>query len=906
MKEELYIYTKDGVRKSVDLNTPSGITLKWVSNLFNSLDKVNCSYSYTFKIPITRHNREVFDMAEDIRHNSTMLGRKVKAEFIQNGIPLFDNANLYVSKSTADSYSCVFTWGVLEGLQKLKDDGCSLNELRTALIEAGETDDELVKGEGYIDWYGGDKSYTEYSNNSKFFNAHYSAGIKSKNYNDFNPNFEEQENVPDNDNLGSGTLINDLSPKAVMPVKYIIDKINKAFSTKINICKNIVGSNLKQDRAYNWLFEGSNLFDYGVLPLTGNKLTEKQQNIFSRDLKMDFVRGSNSGYGILSANGTIMGTDYILIFDTSNVPDSKTYNGAADMPIYYIYARLYDENGKMMNWNLPKTWELLADLQLGWKYPSYISEPSTYDPKKHVCIGINSNYAVKLTGSFRVRTKEQLISGKEDETMVKLNVYGLRMTGDVDSDGQVIERVDVTSIKPISVTPTRDGEYIYDFNMNDDEGFNSQSLENTENNGINFFWFGFSKPITSFEQYTDFKVVAQINEEKKRSHLIDTYTNLPDIDCLTFIKTLFYMEGSFPKIMSDGTIRSIRYDEIKENVKNGNAYDWSKKIIGGNSEEITYQASDFKQHNYYMTKWDDLDRTEEELKDEEDVYENGIGDITISDNSLDKENTVQQIPFYPPYILCRKHPNLPTGYTIKIWNIDNSDQEISWNGKYLQRKELQTITEAQPAYGYVHRIPFMEDNSSKIISWEKLPSIDSLYGNEMRMSVLNPFKDVLMNPSYRYFQQIVEKPYTVTENLLLDELDLMSIDYTKPVYIEKYNSYFAIISIQRDSKGVCKCELIKLPAYKAPVKVTLSFTSQLAKFLHFKCSSTSSEDKTISIGFIIENPNEGQYVRHSKINLSSGEFQLFNPTSNTNWVIKDIWLDHYEKGDYNDYEFEIQ
>lgn len=95
MVEELYVYDKNGVRQSVDLTTPSGITLKWVSNLFNSLDKVSCSYSYTFKIPMTRHNREIFDFAEDVRHNSEMLGKKVKAEYVQNGIPFFKNGNLY-------------------------------------------------------------------------------------------------------------------------------------------------------------------------------------------------------------------------------------------------------------------------------------------------------------------------------------------------------------------------------------------------------------------------------------------------------------------------------------------------------------------------------------------------------------------------------------------------------------------------------------------------------------------------------------------------------------------------------------------------------------------------------------------------------------------------------------------
>ena len=51
----------------------------------------------------------------------------------------------------------------------------------------------------------------------------------------------------------------------------------------------------------------------------------------------------------------------------------------------------------------------------------------------------------------------------------------------------------------------------------------------------------------------------------------------------------------------------------------------------------------------------------------------------------------------------------------------------------------------------------------------------------------------------------------ITENLRLNEHDLRMLDYTVPVYLEKYGAYFAIVSISRDSKGVCKCELIKLP-----------------------------------------------------------------------------------------------
>lgn len=913
MVEELYIFDKNGIRRSVDINTPSGITLKWVSNMFNSLDKVNCSYSYTFKIPMTRHNREVFDFAEDIRHTSGLLGKKLKAEFIQNGIPLFRNGNLYIDKSTADSYSCVFTWDVIEGLQKLKDDSCSLNELRDALVKAGYKNDELVQGKGYIGWSADplvdgkwnetELPYSNYDNSVKVYRAFYSAGIKARSYDDANPTLSIRQPYSDNDQIYNTSVINDLTPKAIMPVKYIIDRINDAFGTKFDICNSINGSNLYKEQLYKWIFKGSNLLDFGVLPLTGNSLTENQQKVFSRELKMDAIVGDWGGSFLAGffKEGRILGTDRTLVFDISGVSEDKTYNGYAQMPISYVYAIRYNESGESLRYDFPSSFQVLMDNYIGWKYPSYMNISSTYNPSIHACIGIQSNYAVKLTGSFRVKTNVKMIVGKEEETMVKLNVYSFKVT-----DNQTVERVDITSIKPISVVVGSD-ELIYDFNMNDDEGFNAQILENTENGGANFFWFGFSQRITSFEQLTDFKAVAQINDDDKHSHIIDTFTNLPDIDCLAFMKSLFYMLGSFPNVKSDQTIIAKKYSEIKDNLRKQNILDWSKKILGNGDDdkEINYNASDFKQNNYYMSKWDDLSRTTSDLLDEENVYEDGIGNIKVEDNTLDKEQTVQQIPFYPPYILNRKHPKLPTGSTIKIWDLDNSDQEITWSGNYLQRKELQRTTEAQPAYGYVHRIPYMEDERDKLIPWSTSGVLNIKEVRAMRMSVMNPFKDIMMNPSYRYLQKIVEHPFVITEKLLLNEFDLMDIDYVKPVYLEKYNSYFAIISIQRDSKGVCKCELIKLPTYQSPVKVTLSFESQFAKFLHYKVSSTSKEDKTIMIGFIIENSKDGQYVQHSKVNLKGDSFQIFNPTSNTNWVIKDVWLDHYEEGDYNDYEFQI-
>lgn len=79
------------------------------------------------------------------------------------------------------------------------------------------------------------------------------------------------------------------------------------------------------------------------------------------------------------------------------------------------------------------------------------------------------------------------------------------------------------------------------------------------------------------------------------------------------------------------------------------------------------------------------------------------------------------------------------------------------------------------------------------------------------MDVWNGFADMSANRNYKYLQEILANPIIITEKLNLNEFDLRDIDYSVPIYLNKYNSYFAIISITRNSKGECKCELIKLP-----------------------------------------------------------------------------------------------
>lgn len=894
MVEELYIIDKNGVRQSVDLNTPSGITLKWVSNMFNSLDKVNCSYSYTFKIPMTRHNREVLDSAEDIRMQGTMLRKKIKAEYLQNGIPLFGNGNLYIDKVADNSYSCVFTWGVVEGLQKLKDDGCSLNELRDALAKAGEKTYEL--GVDLLDWKAPFHTPNTFNNNYDIMTAYYLSGIGP----DSDPFYITDRNVYPYDKHTDLWKITGIAllPKPTMPVKRLISYINTAFGTKFNLGKFVEGNVFNERPAQTWLYDDENIISYGVLPLVGISITDKQMDAISQKTKYKrFVtkekKVTQQGFIHWEETGKIFGDIYLIFFDGKESLFSASIDPIGVGPLFY---KTKDENGNYINWDMPNTYN---ELQL--KYKSFFIE------SQFEFVGVQSKYRIRMQGSFNVTTPKYDVT---DENLLKFVVKSWKDV-DVLSSNRHLEKIDVTSLSPYKYEQTTDKNIFY-FNFNTSDGFKYAEFKNDENETWLYqeYWFGFNQEITDVEIITALSFAPVVNDLTSEAHIIDSFSNLPDIDCISFMKSLFYMLGGFPYVTKKGTIEAKKYIELKKNLKEGNVYNWSGKVLSNNlPDELTSHLSDFKQNNYYLNKWDDLDRSKEELEDEDDVYEDGIGNVLCNDETLDKEQTVHQLPFYSPYVKNRKSPGYGSGGTIKTWDLDLSEREISFD----KELKLAKLVESKSAFGFIHRVPFFSSKTEwKITEWSQLreSSVSAEFWmpfaepwqSVLRMSILNPFKDILMNPSYRYVQQIVEKPFVITENLLLNEFDLLDIDYTKPIYLEKYNSYFGIISIQRDSKGVSKCELIKLPAYKSPTKIYVKL-SYVAGIYYLRCDSTDN-NINLKIGLKIE--ENGLYIYHRTIDTANYFKIISLHSGSTNKAeIKDVWVSEYQKGDYNDYEFEI-
>ena len=285
MYEELYIIDK-GKKLRVDLSIPSGITLNFKSNIFGDLSKITCSYTYTFKLPLTANNRRVFDNADDIRCNSNKIRRRLKAEYVQNGIPLFSNANLHID-STETGFNAVMTWGVIDGFQTLKDNDISIRELWQGKDGAPSVDF------GYTN-----PAITEFDNTLPVLKPAYNAGLK----------------YIDDDGLFHAMDCYCVWPMPVVPINALVKVINDKYGTKFRF---------DADFKYvdGWGNPRSIVMQRGVVPLVKAEISSDSVGTFIMSILREetiydvghVLKGTKNGHSFNAADyGVILDGDGLV------------------------------------------------------------------------------------------------------------------------------------------------------------------------------------------------------------------------------------------------------------------------------------------------------------------------------------------------------------------------------------------------------------------------------------------------------------------------------------------------------------------------------------------------------------------------------------------------------------------
>lgn len=226
--------------------------------------------------------------------------------------------------------------------------------------------------------------------------------------------------------------------------------------------------------------------------------------------------------------------------------------------------------------------------------------------------------------------------------------------------------------------------------------------------------------------------------------------NLPDITQIDFVNMICKLYGLFP--VADGqSVRFVRFDVLQDNIASGNTEDWSNKHISASDTPngIAFNIDGYARHNYLKYKEDKNDPT------------NYKGDITSDNDVISLERTFYEFP-----LAASKGNLISQFYLNEAGEVQKNDSE--------------------------YRLMRMYDDST--LSFD-----DSLKPQQ------------IVNRHYQSLQDAVRRPIVIEDEFLLNELDLCSLDYTKPVYLAKYGRYYAVISIQWSSdKKASKAKLLQL------------------------------------------------------------------------------------------------
>lgn len=253
-----------------------------------------------------------------------------------------------------------------------------------------------------------------------------------------------------------------------------------------------------------------------------------------------------------------------------------------------------------------------------------------------------------------------------------------------------------------------------------------------------------------------------------------TTPNLPDMSQGDFILALMNMNGLFAYSDKDNPdmIRLISIDDIMSKAESGDVVDWSEKVILNDFNRVDMpDASEFSMDNLAQSNILDYDN-------DDDVETDTHGIIKVNNENIDKETELVTLPFSASEnestdgVSCALVPIYEQQDNGDVNYTECSDRILSGRGGLIN--------------GLVKCIGVFDP-------WMKFGGSEGI-----------------VEARYSAYRRVVSKVRLITIRAKLSEVDLLNLDYTKPIYISQFGQLFAIYSVETGENGVCDCELLTL------------------------------------------------------------------------------------------------
>lgn len=226
--------------------------------------------------------------------------------------------------------------------------------------------------------------------------------------------------------------------------------------------------------------------------------------------------------------------------------------------------------------------------------------------------------------------------------------------------------------------------------------------------------------------------------------------NLPDIKQWDFIKACAAMYGWVP-VIQNGALHFGTYEEVTDTAR---AYDWTAKVDMGDGEpqELSYTLDGWAQRNILT------------FQEDAPMGFDPNAELVIDDRTLEESRDLYKLPFAASMQSEARHYKVKDDNTVEDVDIQPRIFNV---GLGLQGQTL-----------------YFEDN---------------MHGQG------------LIDAHYTRLQALIRKPVALTVDLRLHEIDLATLDLTRPVYLGQFGRYYAILKIQTSDTGLCKVDFLQLP-----------------------------------------------------------------------------------------------
>lgn len=252
--------------------------------------------------------------------------------------------------------------------------------------------------------------------------------------------------------------------------------------------------------------------------------------------------------------------------------------------------------------------------------------------------------------------------------------------------------------------------------------------------------------------------------------------NLPDITVADFLRVLCALLGIFPKQNHGGnSLDFVTYESVW--ASKTNAVDWTRRIIPSYEQErprtMSFTPQGWAQVNHY--KWKETDG----------YTGQSDGVITLPVETLEKERTVIDFPFaLAPSQVTRM------GYQAAI-------------GCYLLNNfdALNDGSATDPTFD----IEDHEDVICLVTHYGQDIGSTTLLINSVGLKMQN-----LITEYYGHLVAALSTPNIITERIRIGDVELMNFDDTKPVYLQQYGRYFAVLEITAQADGTAEVQMLAL------------------------------------------------------------------------------------------------